>query len=161
MLYIFRNYRFLPELLLVILIIAILAMMAIASYKPCIAKARVISVTGTFDTVRRDSQVYYALRGEWPQDASQAIQSGLEKSYENPSNMFRTIVENSAVSFFFDPGIRDVGGKTVTLRPVVQSDDPFGPVHWVCGDKDGARGWTIFGADRTSIEKKFIPWALR
>ena len=51
--------------------------------------------------------------------------------------------------------------KRITLRPVVQSDDPFGPVHWVCGDKDGAQGWTIFGVDRTSVEDRYIPWSLR
>jgi len=157
----FRNFRYLHELLYVILIIGILAAIAIKSYMPCISKAHVISVTGTFDTVRRDNQVYYALHGEWPKDISQAIKSGLEKSYQSLSSKYQTDIQNGAISFTFSIKDRRISEKTITMRPVVQSDDPFGPVHWVCGDKDGAQGWTISGVDRTSVEDQYIPWALR
>ena len=157
----FRNFRYLHELLYVILIIGILAAIAIKSYMPCISKAHVISVTGTFDTVRRDNQVYYALHGEWPKDISQAIKSGLEKSYQSLSSKYQTDIQNGAISFTFSIKDRRISEKTITMRPVVQSDDPFGPVHWVCGDKDGAQGWTISGVDRTSVEDQYIPWSLR
>jgi Tfp pilus assembly major pilin PilA len=157
----FRNFRYLHELLYVILIIGILAAIAIKSYMPCIAKAHVISVTGTFDTARRDNQVYYALHGEWPKDINQAIKSGLEKSYQSLSSKYHTDIKNGAISFTFGIKDRRISEKTITMRPVVQSDDPFGPVHWVCGDKDGAQGWTISGVDRTSVEDQYIPWALR
>lgn len=157
----FRNFRYLHELLYVILIIGILAAIAIKSYMPCISKAHVISVTGTFDTVRRDNHVYYALHGEWPKDISQAIKSGLEKSYQSLSSKYQTDIQNGAISFTFSIKDRRISEKTITMRPVVQSDDPFGPVHWVCGDKDGAQGWTISGVDRTSVEDQYIPWSLR
>jgi len=161
MLLFFRNFRYLHELLYVILIIGILAAIAIKSYMPCISKAHVISVTGTFDTVRRDNQIYYALHGKWPKDINQAIKCGLEKSYQSFSDNYQTDTKNGAISFTFSIKDRRISEKTLTLRPVVQSDDPFGPVHWVCGDKDGARGWTIFGVDRTNVADRYIPWSLR
>lgn len=161
MLLFFRNFRYLHELLYVILIIGILAAIAIKSYIPCISKAHVISVTGTFDTVRRDNQIYYALHGEWPKDINQAIKCGLEKSYKSLSSKYQTDIKNGAISFTFGIKDRRISEKTITMRPVVQSDDPFGPVHWICGDKDGAQGWTISGVDRTSVEDQYIPWSLR
>jgi type II secretory pathway pseudopilin PulG len=156
-----KRYRYIRELLCVILIIGILAATAIKSYMPCISKAHVISVTGAFDTVRRDNQIYYALHGEWPKDISQAIKCGLEKSYKDLGSNYQTDIENGAISFTFNMKDRRISEKTITMRPVVQADDPFGPVHWVCGDKDGAQGWTIYGADRTSVEDQYIPWSLR
>ena len=156
-----KNYRYIQELLCVILIIGILAATAIKSYMPCISKAHVISVTGTFDTVRRDNQIYYALHGKWPKDISQAIKCGLEKSYKDSWSNYQTDIENGAISFTFGMKDRRISEKTITMRPVVQSDDPFSPVHWVCGNKGGAQGWTIFGVDRTSVEDQYIPWSLR
>lgn len=161
MLLFLRNFRYLHELLYVILIIGVLAAIAIKSYMPCISKAHVISMTGTFDTARRDSQIYYALHGKWPKDINQAIKCGLEKNYKNLSSHYQTDIENGAVSFTFSIKDRRISKKTITMRPVVQSDDPFGPVHWVCGDKDDALGWTISGVDRTSVEDRYIPWSLR
>ncbi|MCP4373026.1 MAG: hypothetical protein GY797_33705 [Deltaproteobacteria bacterium] len=161
MLLFFRNFRYLHELLYVILIIGILAAIAIKSYMPSISRAHVISVTGTFDTARRDSQIYYALQGKWPKDINQAIKCGLEKDYKSHSSNYQTDIENGAISFTFKMKDRRISEKTITLRPVVQSDDPFGPVHWVCGDKNDAQGWTIFGVDRTSVEDRYIPWSLR
>jgi len=158
---IFRNFRYLHEHLYVILIIGILAAIAIKSYMPCISKAHVISVTGTFDTARRDSQIYYALHGKWPKDINQAIKCGLEKNYKSLSSNYQTDIENGAISFTFSIKDRRISEKTITVRPVVQSDDPFGPVHWVCGDKGGAKGWSISGVDRTSVEDRYIPWSLR
>ncbi len=161
MLPIFHNFRSFQELLYVILIIGILAAIAIKSYMPCISKANVISVTGTFDTARRDSQIYYALHGKWPMNINQAIKCGLEKDYKDLSSHYQTDIKNGAISFTFDMKDRRISQKTITMRPVVQSDDPFGPVHWVCGNKDGAQGWTIFGVDRTSVEDRYIHWSLR
>ena len=159
--YLFRNYRFFPEIILVILIIAVLAMMAVHSFLPYIAKARVLSVVGTFDVVKRDSMVYHAMHGEWPQNADQAIQSGMEEDYDYFSNGYQSMLENGAVSFTFDARDRNIAGKTITLRPAVPSSDPFGPVHWVCGDKKGETGWTIHGVDRTDVENRFIPWSFQ
>ena len=118
-------------------------------------------MTGTFDTARRDSQIYYALHGKWPKDMSRAIKCGPEKDYKSLSSHYQTDIENGAISFAFRIKDRRISKKIITMRPVVQSDDLFGPVHWVCGDKDGAQGWIISGVDRTSVEAQYIPWSLR
>ena len=156
-----KNYRYTHELLYVILIIGILLATAIKSYEPVITKAHVISMTGAFDPARRDSQIYYALHGKWPKDISQAVKYALVKSYNVFGSNYQTDIENGAISFTFDIKDRRISEKIITMRPVVQSDDPFGPVHWVCGDKGGAQGWTIFGVDRTSVEDRYIPRSLR
>ena len=62
-------------------------------------------------------------------------------------------IDDAAIHFFLD---RNLEGKTVTVRPAVPVDDPFGPVIWVCGDRDPATGWMVHGVDRTDVDEKYI-----
>lgn len=145
----------------VIIILGILVILAVQSYLPGRAKARVISITGGFDTVKRDGHVHYAMHGKWPENMAQTLESGILKDYSDLERQHEIDIKDGAVTFTFDRSVAGIAGKKITLRPVVQADDPFGPVHWICGNKMDGSAWIVSGEDQTTIEDKYIPRSLR
>lgn len=131
-----KTMRYIQELMYVIAIIALLSALAIRSYRLSLMKAEVTSVvSGVFESAKRDSLVYLALHGEFPENTAQALSSGLTESYESLANDYKTVIEQGAINITFREDHRQLPGKTLTMRPVVQDDDPVGAVHWVCGNK--------------------------
>ncbi|RWX50387.1 Pilin [Candidatus Electrothrix marina] len=158
----FKTMRYIQELMYVIAIIALLSALAIRSYRLSLMKAEVTSVvSGVFESAKRDSLVYLALHGEFPENTAQALSSGLTESYESLANDYKTVIEQGAINITFREDHRQLPGKTLTMRPVVQDDDPVGAVHWVCGNKKGESGWKFFGVDRTDIDDRYLPAVLK
>ncbi|MCW5203202.1 MAG: pilin [Candidatus Electrothrix communis] len=157
-----KTMRYIQELMYVIAIIALLSALAIRSYRLSLMKAEVMSVvSGVFESAKRDSLVYLALHGEFPENTAQALSSGLTESYESLANDYKTVIEQGAINITFREDHRQLPGKTLTMRPVVQDDDPVGAVHWVCGNKKGESGWKFFGVDRTDIDDRYLPAVLK
>ena len=157
-----KSIRYLLEFMYVVAIVGILAALAVKSYRLSLMKAEVTSmVSGVFESAKRDSLVYLALHGEFPEDTAQALSSGLTESYESLANDYKTVIEQGAINIIFRDDHRQLPGKTLTMRPVVQDDDPAGAVHWVCGNKKGESGWKFFGVDRTDIDDRYLPTVLK
>lgn len=157
-----KTMRYIQELMYVIAIIALLSALAIRSYRLSLMKAEVTSVvSGVFESAKRDSLVYLALHGEFPENTAQALSSGLTESYESLANDYKTVIEQGAINITFREDHRQLPGKTLTMRPVVQDDDPVGAVHWVCGNKKGESSWKFFGVDRTDIDDRYLPAVLK
>ncbi|MCI5140183.1 MAG: hypothetical protein D3909_00230 [Candidatus Electrothrix sp. ATG1] len=121
-------------------------------------------VSGAFYSAKMDSLTYLALHGEFPENTDQARSSALPENssyYASLTSNSQTIIRQGAISMTFREDHERLGGKTLTMRPVVQDDDPTGAVHWVCGRKQGENGWKIFGIDRTDIDDRYIPAVLK
>lgn len=163
----FNRRRYFIELIHVIVIISILVVIAIKSYQVMLAKAEVTGMVFFADAAKNDSLVYLALHGEFAQNKEQMLSLALPRThslpYESLSNTtLKTslIIEQGAVSVTLKNSFSPLAGKTLTMRPVVQDDDPTGAVHWVCGNKSES-GWKVFGVDRTDIEDRHIPAVLK
>ena len=157
-----KSIRYLLEFMYVVAIVGILSALAIRSYRLSLMKAEVTSVvSGVFESAKRDSLFYLALHGEFPENTAQALSSGLTENYELLAKDYKTVVEQGAINITFREDHRQFPGKTLTMRPVVQDDDPVGAVHWVCGNKKGESGWKIFGVDRTDIDDRYLPAVLK
>lgn len=156
----FRNYRYYQELLYVIAIIAILTGLTLQYYAPCRAKGRIISMIGKFNAARADIALHYALHGVWPENASKAASTVSAYGPYASAIYADAVIRNGAFNYTFhhwEPGLSD---KTITLRPVIRQDDPFGPVYWVAGKKDPEKDLKIIGKDETDIETYNIPMTL-
>ena len=159
--------RYFIELLHVIVIISILVVLALKHYQVLIAKAEVIGMAFFANAAKNDGLVYLALHGEFAQNKEQMTTLALPGTYSLPyeslsNTTLKTslIIEQGAVSVTLKNSSGPLAGKTLTMRPVVQEDDPTGAVHWVCGNKRES-GWKVFGVDRTDIEERHIPAVLK
>ncbi len=159
--------RYFIELLHVIVIISILVVLAIKSYQVMLAKAEVIGMVFFSNAAKTDSLIYLALHGEFAQSKEQMLSLDLPGSSQSPYEVLSNttlksslVIEQGAVSITLKNRSGPLAGKTLTMRPVVQEDDPTGAVHWVCGNKRES-GWKVFDVDRTDIEDRHIPAVLK
>lgn len=143
------------ELILVILIIAILAVLQLKSFMPVHAKAKILHSAGAaFQCARMDNVFYHAYHGEWPEDNEQALRFGMNNPYLFRDGSFKDLqLKDGAVTLTFNKFYPD---KTITFRPAVPADDPFGPMIWVVGKSRPAEEWMVFGEDLTNIEDSYI-----
>ncbi len=156
--------RYITELLLVVIIIGLLSVLAIKSYQTALIKAEVMSaITGVFYSAKRDSLLYLALNGEFPENTAQALSAAVvqDSYYELLPKKQTFSIEHGAVHITFNDAEQQIRGKTLTMRPVVQDDDPTGAVHWVCSKTAGGNGWKVHGIDRTNLDDKYIPAVLK
>jgi type IV pilus assembly protein PilA len=160
--------RYTTELLIVVVIIALLSVVAVKSYQTALLKTEVMAaITGVFYAAKRDSLIYLALKGEFPEDTKQAhstkaVQESFSSYYESLPEKQTVSIEHGAVHITFsDTGRSKISGKTLTMRPVVQNDDPTGAVHWAYGRTAGGHGWKVYGIDRTNLDDKYIPAVLK
>ncbi|MCI5158913.1 MAG: pilin [Candidatus Electrothrix sp. AUS1_2] len=158
--------RYTAELLLVVVIIALLSVLAVRSYQTALVKTEVMSaITGVFSSAKRNSLLYLALHGEFPENTAQAlsaavVQDSSSSYYESLPKKQTVSIEHGAVQITFNDSGR-ISGKTLTMRPVVQDDDPTGAVHWVCDRTAGGHGWKVYGTDRTDLDDRYIPAVLK
>lgn len=161
-----RRYK--AELLIVIVIIALLSVLELKSYQIALVKTEVMgAISGVFYSAKRDSLIYLALHGEFPQNTEQALSAAvvLDSSssyYESLPKKQTVSIEDGAVHITFnDTGNSRISEKILTMRPVMQDDDPTGAVHWICGRTADGHGWKVYGSDRTNLDDKYIPAALK
>lgn len=156
----FNRRRYLIELFHVIVIISILVMIAGKSYQVFRAKAHVMGMISRFASAKTGNMMYLALHGEFPQNAEQALALLPPETPYGTAAEMKVVIEQGAVHVSSTRSHGLLAGKTLTMRPVVQDDDPAGAVHWVCGNKRES-GWKVFGVDRTDIEDRHIPAVLK
>lgn len=156
--------RYTTELFIVVVIIGLLSVLALKSYQTALVKAKVMgAITGVFYSAKRDSLLYLALHGEFPENTAQALSAAVvqDSYYEWLPKKQTFSIEHGAVHITFNAAEQHITGKTLTMRPVVQDDDLTGAVHWVCSSTAGGNGWKVYGIDRTNLDDKYIPAVLK
>ncbi|MBU1340656.1 MAG: hypothetical protein KKE44_16430 [Proteobacteria bacterium] len=120
-----------------------------------------------------DSRLYYAINRKWDEE-HKLISKGLNPSFlkadqkAKPESSallgnvnFDLVIGNGAIHFTFDQNDTMIANKTITMQPVNSYGEIFGPIHWICGNKNGESGWRFFGVDHTDIEDRYIPNSLK
>ena len=153
-------FQLLIDHMIAILILCAVLCMAIKIYQPYHKKARLAHVIGgsPFLEMRAQMMLYRAHYGEWPRDNQQALSLGWWKGFKNNSEYKSRYIEevnvdDGAIHFTLS---KDFKGQVVTVRPAVSASDTLGPVVWICGNRDPATGWVVYGDDRTTVDDKYI-----
>jgi type IV pilus assembly protein PilA len=154
------TFQLLTDHMIAILILSTVLALAIKIYLPYRQKARLTHVIGgsPFLEMRAQMMLYRALHGEWPRNNQQVLSLGWWGKFDGFSEYKSTYIEeanidNGAIHFTLS---KDFEGQIVTVRPAVPASDPLGPVIWICGNREPATGWVVYGDDRTTVDAKYI-----
>jgi type IV pilus assembly protein PilA len=98
--------------------------------------------------------------GRFPRDngnAGIAIPEHLIGNYVD-----RIDVADGALHIRYGHRVNDlVKGKVLSIRPSYVTAAPDSPLSWVCGHAEAVPGMSAAGADRTTLEDRFLPSSCR
>jgi len=150
------------ELLLSGAIVCILLAVAAAAYRPYIHKADVIQAIGgaDFEELKRDVLLFHSIEGTWPRDNAAALQYSWIDAYgkRRSDAVKNAFIADGAIHFELKGPLQ---GRILTARPGCPAGDALGPVIWVVGENAFRGTWALAGENRTTVDDRYIPRALR
>jgi type IV pilus assembly protein PilA len=146
----------LTEMMAVVAVIAILATIALPSLQGRLVREQIAEAVHLADIAKPPIEAAWPATHAMPVDNAAA---GLPDADKIVSNVVRSVtVEQGAIQIVFgNHAMAALAGKTLSLRPAVVTDAPVVPVAWVCGDADAPGKMTLFGTNRTDVEKRLLP----
>jgi type IV pilus assembly protein PilA len=148
------------ELMIVVAIIGILAAIAIPAYQDYLIRSQVSEGLTMAAAAKASVAEFYANRGEWPADNSEAglgNPSTIEGKYVNSIE-----VDGGGITVTFgnEANATNLATETVGLQPGASAN---GDVIWKCGNSDDPSGWGAdVGSDAsTSVLGKYLPSSCR
>jgi type IV pilus assembly protein PilA len=74
----------------------------------------------------------------------------------------RIEVSDGALSVTFGNLVnKAIAGKVLTLQPLVVPGSPMSPMSWRCGLREIPKGMEAVGANRTDVDRQFLPASCR
>jgi hypothetical protein len=147
--------------LMAVIILCFLAALMIVSYMPLKKRAVVLhNALYGLEKYKRDLALHWAIEGAWPSDEGDILRIGPDPSVGRGKGLAESAVYESGAIHILTGGEHPV--QALTCRPVVLSENPTGPVGWVCGPKlllDWR--WIVRGEDKTTVDASVIPDSLR
>jgi type IV pilus assembly protein PilA len=152
----FRRGFTLIEVMVVLAVIAILALMAMPSMQGRLVREQIVEAARFADFAKAPVAQAWRTTASLPADNAAA---GLPEPHRIVSNHVASLtVEDGALHIVFGNQANGaLRGKTLSLRPGVVEDSPVVPVAWVCGHAAPPEPMVARGADRTDIERRFLP----
>jgi len=148
------------ELMIVVAIIGILASIAIPAYQDYTIRAQVVEAFSLASELKGSIQEFRKDRGRLPRDNHEA---GVPDSEKLIGNFVTQIdVEDGAMHVHFgNNSNKNIAGKIVTLQPLLVTGSPASPMSWRCGLRAIPKGMEAVGANRTDLDRKYLPSACR
>ena len=148
------------EMLTVIAIIGILAMIAAPSIVERIVQEQLVAAVPLADIAKRPIAASWASAQAFPADNASL---GLPTADKVVSNLVQSLaVENGAIHLTFGNKAHSIlRGKILSFRPAVVEDAPIVPVAWVCGNATAPDKMTVNGANKTTVEARYLPAGCR
>jgi type IV pilus assembly protein PilA len=142
--------------MVVLAIIAILALMAVPLYGDKYIREQVIEGIRLTDIAKKPVAATWAATKAFPDDNAAA---GLPVPDKVVSNYVKSVtIEAGAIHVVFGNQANGaLRGRTLTLRPAVVEDEPIVPVAWVCGFAPAPEKMTAMGANKTDLERNWLP----
>ena len=152
-----RNSGFtLIELLIVISIIAILALIAMPSPDPTIARRQVIESTGLIEDYKKLVAFYHKSTQVFLKDNKEAGIPPADKLLGNYID--RIDFKNGAFHLHFgNKAHTAIKNKTLSIQPIMVDGSPESPISWICGKAAVPEGMKAVGENRTDLELKDLP----
>lgn len=144
------------ELMVVVTVIAILAMMAVPTFRERTVRLQVAEALDGLDFVRNAVGARHVLTGKFPADNAEA---GLPPADRIVSNRLTsvTVTEGAVVLQFGNQADGALRGRKLSLRPAHVVDYPAVPVVWVCAGAAVPDKMTLQGLDVTDVPVRFLP----
>jgi len=145
------------ELMIVVAIIGILAAIALPAYQDYTIRAQVSEGPTLAEGVKLAVAEFYANNGSWP--ANQAA-----IGYTNTvSGSYTTSIANAAgvvaITYGGTKAHNNINGMVLTLVAGVNDN---GDIAWQCGANTNLpTGFTMAGADATTVNVKYLPSSCR
>lgn len=146
--------------MVVVGIIAILALMAVPSYRDRYIREQVVEAMKLAEIARKPIAVTWSATKALPDDNAAA---GLPAPDKVVSNYVKSLtIEAGAIHVVFGNQANGaLRGMTLSLRPAVVEDAPVVPVSWVCGFAAPPEKMTVLGTNRTDLPKNWLPFNCR
>ena len=137
-------------------IMAILALMAIPSYHDKYIREQVIEAMRLTDIAKAPIATAWTTTKAFLEDNAAA---GLPSPDKVVSNHVKSLtIEAGAIHVVFGNQANGaLRGKTLSLRPAVVEDAPVVPIAWVCGFAVAPEKMTIAGANKTDLQRSWLP----
>ena len=140
------------DIMMTVAVLGILVAIAIPTYHDYTTRAQVSEALTLTEPIRDRLARYYDYHGAFPPDNASA---GLP----TPAQLRGRYVESVQVdSGAVQVRVRLVGQTvgTLTLRPALLAQHPYGAVHWVCGHALPKARFLAWGENHTDIEPKYL-----
>jgi prepilin-type N-terminal cleavage/methylation domain-containing protein len=129
------------EFLIVAVLIAVFAFLAIDPDPRYTVMAKAREALGRFETIKPQIASHYRRTKGWP-TRNQQVAIPEDGFLESKTYSFHLQADGSVL-------VR-ISQGSLSLRPAV---DPQGDVRWVCGNAQPAPGYTVVGANRTTLTR--------
>ena len=148
------------ELMIVVSIIGILAAIALPSYQSYTVRAQIAEALTLAGELKGEIQDVYKQSGRFPANNRVA---GLPASQYLIGNYVESIdVANGALHIRFgNKASKLIGGKVLSIQPLVVPESPASPISWNCGRSSPPKGMRTVGDNRTDVDRQFLPYACR
>ena len=148
----------------VIAIIMVLAPLAVRDFETYIIQSQISEAFMLTATVRGEMVTFRAENGRWP--ASEAELHNSTLSQESNLGKFVDHLElkdQGAISVVFNrqSSAAIIQGRRLTLRPLLVTSEPSGPISWVCSARQFPDRLVAGGIDETDIDSSQLPSACR
>ena len=115
-------------------------------------------------TVRSEMVAFRAEYGRWPSSEAELHNPTLSQEYGLGSVVDHLeLREGGAISVVFDEAssAENLQMRRLTLRPLLVTSEPSGPISWACASHQIPDGLTVGGVDETDIDASQLPSACR
>jgi type IV pilus assembly protein PilA len=144
------------EMMVVVAVIAILASLALPSFRERIVRDQIVEAMKIAEIAKGPIATSWRVAHTMPADNTAA---GLPAAGKIVGNFVASVtVEGGAVHVVFgNKAQAAIAGKTLTLRPAVVDDAAIVPVAWVCGHAAVVDKMLAKGVDRTDVPAQLLP----
>lgn len=144
------------EMLVVITIIAILALIAIPSPDPTIARRQVAESMELVDNYKKLVSFYHQTTQTFLLDNNAAGIPAPDKLLGNYVD--RIDLKQGAFHIHFgNKAHANIKNKTLSIQPIMVTGSPESPISWICGKAAVPQGMQAVGENRTDLELKDLP----
>jgi type IV pilus assembly protein PilA len=148
------------EMMVVVAIIAILAMIALPSPDPAIARKQVIESMQLVEDYQKLVAFYHKSTQVFLKNNQEAGIPAADKLLGNYVD--RIDLQDGAFHVHFGnkahPSIKN---KTLSIQPIMVSGSPESPISWICGKAAVPPNMKAVGENRTDLELKDLPMNCR
>jgi type IV pilus assembly protein PilA len=144
------------ELMMAVAVLAILAMIALPSFRDRIVRQQVQEALPLVDFARQAISAQYTATAKLPADNAAA---GLPPPDRIVSKYIASVVvKDGALVLTFGQQVSGLlAGKKVSLRPATVDGYPMVPITWLCGRASVPSNMSVHGPNETTLVAAYLP----